>query len=243
MSYPPRQNGGNMNDTNKRNRQSKLEQLPPETQSGIIEAAAHSRLADTLKILQAEGIETSISALSRFVREHREKILLEDGKGMKASVEALAERVDRAGRELEQRERTLASATEHIARTSELRRQVEDAALALEDRSRQLQGSLAATDERAASIAELADRLDARAGALRVAEQRLARFEEQVARLEAAERALTASIEELGQRQGSVDAARAELTRLLELVSRATQEMRELAAAHAAIKNQVGPGS
>jgi hypothetical protein len=75
-----------------RKRPAKLEQLPEETQSWLLDMAAHTRLTDVILALRGHGIDTSMSALSRFVRKHREKVLMEDGAEMKASVEALAQR-------------------------------------------------------------------------------------------------------------------------------------------------------
>jgi hypothetical protein len=71
----------------------KLESLSPEQQEWILDIAAHSsRLADVIKPLRQHGIEVSLSTLTRFVREHRERVLLADGDGMKDAVETLATR-------------------------------------------------------------------------------------------------------------------------------------------------------
>ena len=99
-----------MNEKMTRNRPGKLEQLTPEKQSWIIEIAANARLIDMIEILEKEGIETSTSALSRFIREHRERDLMEAGEEMKASVETLAER----GREGKLREGTLEAVRQRL---------------------------------------------------------------------------------------------------------------------------------
>jgi hypothetical protein len=71
----------------------KLESLSPEKQEWILDLAAHARrLADVMKPLREHGIEVSASTLTRFVREHRERVVLADGEGMKGAVEALAKR-------------------------------------------------------------------------------------------------------------------------------------------------------
>jgi hypothetical protein len=58
-----------------------------------LDAAAHSqRLADVFKSLRERGVLVSLSTLQRFVREHREKVLLADGENMKGAVDALAGR-------------------------------------------------------------------------------------------------------------------------------------------------------
>src|SRR5688500_5614738 len=81
-----------MNETTIRNRPSKLEQLPPEMQREILEIAMNSRQVDALEALKEQGIEISASSLSRFIREHRQRLLMEDGEALKEGVEALAER-------------------------------------------------------------------------------------------------------------------------------------------------------
>jgi hypothetical protein len=71
----------------------KLESLSPEMREWLLDMAAHSRrLADVVKALREHGMEVSLSTLTRFVREHREKVLIEEGEGMKTAVDALANR-------------------------------------------------------------------------------------------------------------------------------------------------------
>jgi hypothetical protein len=90
--------------------QGKLEQLSPEKQSWLLEIAAHSNLINVVEALKEHGIETSTSALSRFVRKHREEALLEAGEEMKGSVEALAER----GKDGKLREGTLEAVRQRL---------------------------------------------------------------------------------------------------------------------------------
>jgi hypothetical protein len=92
MSYPPSQNGGNMNETNTRNRQSRLEQLSPELQEKIIDMAANARLIDIIDGLREHGVETSVRSLKRYIRAHREKNLMEDSEDSTGAVERLATR-------------------------------------------------------------------------------------------------------------------------------------------------------
>jgi hypothetical protein len=93
-----------------RKSQGKLEQLPPEKQSWLVEIATHSTLINMVQTLKEHGIETSTSALSRFVRKHREEALLEAGEDMKAGVEALAER----GKDGKLREGTLEAVRQRL---------------------------------------------------------------------------------------------------------------------------------
>jgi hypothetical protein len=70
----------------------KLEQLSEEKQTWIVEIASNSRLLDAVEALKECGIEVSVPTLSRFVRKHREKQLVEDGEEMKESVATFAKR-------------------------------------------------------------------------------------------------------------------------------------------------------
>ena len=71
----------------------KLESLTPEQQEWILEMAAHApRLADVMNPLWEHGIKVSLSTLTRFVRTHREKVLLETGEEMREAVDKLAKR-------------------------------------------------------------------------------------------------------------------------------------------------------
>jgi hypothetical protein len=71
----------------------KLESLSPEIREWILEFAAHAqRLTDVMEPLRERGIEVSVSTLRRFVREHRERVVLADGESMDGGVEALVKR-------------------------------------------------------------------------------------------------------------------------------------------------------
>lgn len=96
----------------------------------------------------------------------------------------------------------------------------------MEERVGQLSAAVGGADAQAGRIGEFAEQLEARAGALRFAEKRLAQFEEKLLRLEAAERALESSINALAARQTSVDAVRADLTRLFDTAERTVADMR-----------------
>jgi hypothetical protein len=87
-----------------------LEQLPQEKQDAILDLAAHGSLADVLEGLHEEGVQIGMSSLKRFVREYREKNLLREAEGMKASVKTLAER----GREGKLREGTLEAVRQRL---------------------------------------------------------------------------------------------------------------------------------
>jgi hypothetical protein len=98
MSYPLRENRFNMNTKNESLTVAdgrvgkKLESLPEEKRQVIMELAGHTRLIDMVEILKEHGIDTSRASLSRFLREHREREVLEEGEQMRGAVEALASR-------------------------------------------------------------------------------------------------------------------------------------------------------
>jgi hypothetical protein len=70
-----------------------LESLSPEQQEWILDLAANAqRLADVVTPLWEQGIMVSLSTLTRFVREHRAKVVLDHGEGVKGAAEALAAR-------------------------------------------------------------------------------------------------------------------------------------------------------
>src|ERR1051326_2186192 len=71
---------------------SKLEQLSPEQKGWLVEFAGRCSLEKLVDALKEHGVETSDSALSRFLRKHRAEELVDDGKELAATAEALAER-------------------------------------------------------------------------------------------------------------------------------------------------------
>ena len=81
-----------MNTENTSKRRGKLEQLSEEMQTGIIEITMNSTLTNAVLALQKRGIDVSVPTLSRYVRKHREKLLMEEGEEMKGTVGALAAR-------------------------------------------------------------------------------------------------------------------------------------------------------
>jgi hypothetical protein len=81
-----------MKNENRPGRRGKLEQLSEEVQTGIIEITMNSTLTNAVLALQKRGIDVSVPTLSRYVRKHREKLLIEEGEEMKGTVGALAAR-------------------------------------------------------------------------------------------------------------------------------------------------------
>jgi hypothetical protein len=81
-----------MKNENTQTRMGKLEQLSEEMRTRIIEMAMHATLVDMVVGLQGEGVDVSVPTLSRFIRKHREKLLIEEGEEMKGTTSALATR-------------------------------------------------------------------------------------------------------------------------------------------------------
>jgi hypothetical protein len=71
---------------------SKLEQLSAEQKAWLVEFSARCSLVNLVDALKEQGVETSDSALSRFLRKHRAEALVEDAKELAGTAEALAER-------------------------------------------------------------------------------------------------------------------------------------------------------
>jgi hypothetical protein len=69
-----------------------LEQLEPAKLEWLLDIAAQSRLIDCVDALKEQGIAVSIPTLSRFVKKHRAKSLLDSGEGLAESAEALRKR-------------------------------------------------------------------------------------------------------------------------------------------------------
>ncbi len=76
-------------------REGKLSLLPVEKQEEIVELARRGRLTDIVKSLNKEGVEISISGLSRFLKKVEERRLVENAGEDSAAMEALATGRDR----------------------------------------------------------------------------------------------------------------------------------------------------
>jgi len=147
------------------------------------------------------------------------------------NLESLAERTRALGQELELKQAALDKATEHLDQASQVREQAAAAAQQLEDRTGQLTGALATADGRLIELTATLDELDSRAGNLRFAQKRMAQFEERLAKWEAVESHLTRALEQVSQRQATIDALQADMHRLFEVAERTVDDVRSIAAA------------
>ena len=172
--------------------------------------------------VRAKSAEDRMASLSRG---------LDDTAQREGRLVELSAQVDRVGRELEQRERTLSQASENLERAGAARQAAMEAAQALEDQGRKLTTSIAGAEAQADRVAQLTEQLEARAGGLRLVDKRLTAFEEKLVQLERAEQQMERSIEGLGSRAKSVDAVRDELTRIFELVEHTVADVRAISTA------------
>lgn len=97
MSYPLVENCAKERKNMNTRKDNLLESLDEEKRTAILELAASADLTEVVLSLQNEGIFVSVPTLSRFVRRHREKLLLEEGKEMKPAVDQLVERGKEGG--------------------------------------------------------------------------------------------------------------------------------------------------
>src|SRR5437773_608586 len=153
--------------------------------------------------------------------------------GRAQSLELLAEQTRALGQELQLRQAALNSATEHLARASQLRAEAAGIAQQLEERAGQLTGALTGATDRTAALTTTLEDLENRAGNLRFVHNRMAEFEQRLAKWHATEEQLRRALEQTAQRQATVDALQADLYRLFEVAERAVEHVRSLASAQA----------
>ena len=82
---------GNMNEIVSQSANSFLKILTAEQLDGLFEMSKRAKLDDLVESLKEHGIKTSDTALSRYFKKRRAQELVESGKEVAASVEALAE--------------------------------------------------------------------------------------------------------------------------------------------------------
>lgn len=142
------------------------------------------------------------------------------------SLNAIASRIEEMASEFELREKALQTATEHLEQATTLRKSAAQTATDLEEQGRKLAASLAAGEEQADRVADLAERIESRAESLRFAEKRFTQFEEKLASLKRAEDEIVGHIEGVLARQESVEAVRDELARAFSTAENTLQDVR-----------------
>lgn len=148
-----------------------------------------------------------------------------------ADLEGVAERTRALGQELDQRQAALDHASDHLERASQLREQAAASAQQLAERSTELSGALAAAGQRLEEVHAVLDELDGRAGTLRFTQKRMAAFEERLAKWEALDGRLARTLDQVGERQSTLDALQADMHRLFGVAERTVEDVRTIATA------------
>ena len=190
--------------------------------------AAHAEEAERITRLVPTAIATAERAERRVADVDAAVGTLE---ARAHDLKGLAERTRALGQELELRQGALDKATEHLERASQLRAQAAAAAQQLEERAEQLTGALATADGRLTVLTATLDELDSHAGSMRFAQKRMAQFEERLAKWEAVEAHVTRALEQVTQRQATLDALQVDMHRLFEVAERTVDDVRSIAAA------------
>ena len=190
--------------------------------------AAHAEEAERIERLVPTAIATAERAERRVTEVDAAVGALE---ARAQDLEGLAERSRVLGQELELRQGALDKATEHLERASQLREQAAATAQQLEERAEQLTGALASADGRLTDLTATLDELDSHAGSMRFAQKRMAQFEERLAKWEAVEAHVTRALEQVAQRQSTLDALQVDMHRLFEVAERTVDDVRSIAAA------------
>lgn len=149
----------------------------------------------------------------------------------------LEKRLESLREDVSQQSESVRGAVEELERADALRLEVSGSIRELERQQQHLAEALGAAGDRASEVSDMANRVDARMGGLRFAEKRMTQFEEKLARLERDERNLEASIQDVGQRQETVDAVRRELTELFDTAEQTLSGIQEITASQLQIED------
>jgi chromosome segregation ATPase len=148
-----------------------------------------------------------------------------------------AERAERLGRELAQRQDGLDKASEHLARASALRQEAAGAVQQLDERTRALQASIGDVESRTKRLADLSDELERCSGKVRSVEKGMGQFEEHLGRWEMAKADLHRSLEQVAARQATVDALQTNIGQMFELAERTANDLRATVEAQREIRD------
>ena len=152
------------------------------------------------------------------------------------AVEELEERTRALRPELEQRQQALKEAAKDLQRATNLRKEAATSAQQLEDVSKQLNATIAQAGMRVDQVGELSAHIEDRAAHLNSVESRLAKFEARLTEWDPVEQEITRSLEQIGARQGTIEALQADLDRMLVMVEKTAIDVREITSAHSEIE-------
>jgi chromosome segregation ATPase len=190
--------------------------------------AAHAEEASRIERLVPSAVATIERAERRAADVDAAVASLESRTG---NLEGVAERTRTLAQELDQRQAALDRASDHLERASQLREQAAASAQQLADRSTELTGGLATAGQRLGELQAALDELDGRAGTLRFTQKRMALFEERLAKWEALDGRLARTLDQVGERQTTLDALQADMHRLFGVAERTVEDVRSIAAA------------
>jgi len=198
--------------------------------------AADARFTDLARQAgEAQRVANTISAVTTAVEGVERRLGVVGGvmdgiEGRVKALDALSERLRVFGQEIEQRHAALDRAAEHLARATDARLEAADAAQRLEELTRGVASQLSGADTRAANVGQLLHALDGRIASLGNVEKRMAHFEELLGRWEAAQTDASTALEQVGSRQAMLDALRGQISHVVELAERASENVRSIAA-------------
>ncbi len=152
------------------------------------------------------------------------------------AVEELEERTRALRPELEQRQQALKEAAKDLQRATNLRKEAANSAQQLETVAKQLNATIAQAGVRAEQVDELSAHVEDRAANLQQVESRLARFEARLTEWDPVEQEISRSLEQIGARQGTIEALQADLDRMLVMVEKTAGDVREITSAHSEIE-------
>jgi DNA repair exonuclease SbcCD ATPase subunit len=171
---------------------------------------------------------TELEALQR--RSEEFEGLLGGLEGRSHDLESLSQSMEQLGRELERRQSALEKSAEHLERASELRQEAAATARQLEEQSQQFTGALETAEQRAADLTGLAQQLEDRMSGLRFAEKRLGQFEDKLSQWEHTERQVKQALEQLTERQTTIQTIQADIRSLLQMAERTVEDVRSISA-------------
>jgi len=182
---------------------------------------------------EAAAVEASVTATAAAVSdlEQRSEALGSSLEALESQSRDLAEmsaNVEQLRIELDQRQQTLEKTAEHLEKSSELRREAAATAQDLEDRNQQLSATLKSSETRMWELQRLADDMDDKYTGLMFAEKRMNRFEDQLEEWEATEAKVTDTLNQLTERESTVQAMQAEIRQLLKMAEQTVADVRSI---------------
>ena len=197
--------------------------------------AADARFTDLARQAgEAQRVANTIGSVTNSVEAVERRLGIASGvmdnvEDRVKSLDGLSERTRVFGQEMEQRQAALDRAAEHLSRATDARREAADAAQRLEELTRNIATQLAGADSRSSTAAQLLHDLDGRIASLGNVEKRMANFEDLLGKWEAAQTDASSALEHIGSRQAMLDALRGQISHVVELAEKASDNVRSIA--------------